>query len=455
MINDLKNIKLVDATLKDYALALMSAESDSLKEVSLNVFFGNQKRETNDTELFDTYEHKKIQFVWKDFFETNEWTLVKEVCFGYLTELPPTMMGIEISIDKFMNIYKEAVVFFESSSGKKLCIEISQGPRGGFYYTFHTTEKNDKTFHELRKYADEKNLYKGQKIDCDCRFLRLDNISWDDVILSDGVDRVIKSNVNDLFALRDKLKKFELSVKRGVILHGPPGTGKTKIVKCLAKDADYSVLYALPSDFSPNSGGIKRICSMAKDLAPCLLIIEDIDWIAQSRSKGNGAFVIELMNYLDGIESFGDIITLGTTNCLEELEDAVKNRPGRFDRIIHIGNPTKESRKKMIQRFTMKFTIDKLVNIDKLADSLEELTGAHIFDLCNTAAMYAVRDDSIKKEKLFIQKKHFNEAIKEVKEKDYSNYIEQQSKKKIFGFSQSSQAVTLGDFLDDDDGSNW
>lgn len=447
---NLKNIKLADATLQDFAFAMMSAESDSLKEVSLNEFFGSTERVTSDSEFFDTYEHKKMQFVWKEFFELRGWRIVKEVSFGYLNELPPTMMEIEVSPDNFMKIYKSACIFYVNDKNDKLCTEVSQGPRGGFYYTFHSSSKSDTLFKDLEKLASDKNLYKGKKIDCDCRFLKLDNLSWDDVILPKGVTEVIRSNIDTLFSLRDKFKKFGLSVKRGVILHGPPGTGKTKVCKCLAKDASYSVLYALPSDFNPNTGGIRRVCKMAKDLAPCLLVIEDIDWIAQSRHSGNAPFVMELMNQLDGIESFGDIITLGTTNCLAELEEAVKNRPGRFDRIIKVDLPTTDLIEKMIIRFTSNFIIDSTINVNRLASALDKLTGAHVNDLCTTAAMFAVRDDSMEGDKLLLKKNHFDEAIKEVKDKNYSSYMELQSKQKNFGFSADIHSGLIDDFLDSD-----
>lgn len=445
--SSLKDIKLSECTLHDYVIALMSAESDTLREVAFNEFFGTTERSTSDSETLSDYQHRKIQYIWKEFFDTNGYTLVKEVSFGYLNQQPPTMMEIETSPDVFIRAYKEATVFYENKKTKeKLVMEVTAGHNGGFFYTIHSSDKKSNVYQGLTKLADEKNLYKGKKIDCDCRFLKLDNLSWDDVILSDGVTDVIKANVNDLFDMRDAFKRFNLPVKRGIILYGPPGTGKTQVCRCLAKDANFSVLYALPTDFASNRGGVRKVCHMAKDLAPCLLIVEDIDWIAQNRHQGNAGFVMELMNQLDGIESFGDVITLGTTNCLEELEDAVKNRPGRFDRLIKIDKPDEKGREKMIRQFTRNFILDPKVRVKKLAESLEGLTGAHIKDLCTTTAMFAVRASSIEGDKLLLKKQHFDEAIKEVKHKDYSSYAQLQGKGKGFGFTQSS-GNSLEEFL--------
>jgi len=449
---DHKTIKLAECNLQEYTLALMSAEADTLREVALNDFFAESERSTSDSNLLSDYEHRKTQFIWVDFFKDKKFILVREVSFGYLNQLPPTMMEIEVTKGKFIKAYKEAVLFYKNEeTNEKLVVEVTTGHNGGYYYTFHSTNKDCKIFQELTKLADEKNLYRGQKIDCDCRFLSLDELSWKDVILPENTIETIKANVNDLFALREQFKKFGLSVKRGVILYGPPGTGKTQVCRCLAKDASgFSVLYALPTDFASNRGGVRRVCKMAQDLAPCLLIVEDIDWIAQDRHQGNAGFVMELMNQLDGIESFGDIVTLGTTNCLEDLEEAVKNRPGRFDRLINIDKPNQDCRKRMVEAFTRRFLVATDFSIDKLAESLDKLTGAHIKDLCTTAAMFAVRANSIEGDKLLLKKEHFDDAIREVKDKDYSSYMQLQGKSKAFGFSASTP-TSLESFLGDDE----
>lgn len=446
---ELQNIKLKDATLREYSQALMSADSDSLRDFQLDEFFGKTERTISDSEAVSSYTHRKLQFVWEDYLKSKSWKIVKAADYGYLSEVPPTLMDIEFEPKKHIKGYKSATLFYQSEK-HKMVITINQGSQGGFFYGVQTTEKEGNIFQDLLKHSSDNNIYKGKKIDCDCRFLELDNVTWDDVILPKAVIDVVKSNINDSFALREKLKSFGLSIKRGVILHGEPGVGKTNLCKCLAKDLECSVLYALPSDFSKITG-IKRVCSMAKDLAPCLLIIEDIDWIAMDRSSGNASFVMELMNQLDGIENFGDIITLGTTNCLKDLEIAVKNRPGRFDRIIKISKPAEEEIERMILRFTNRFVIDSDVDLKKLSESLKELTGAHVRDLCTTAALFAVKEDSIKDGKILLKKSHFVEAIQEVKNKNYSSYMETQSKKKTLGFGQEQKESSMEDFIEDDD----
>lgn len=448
METDLRKIKLSQATLQEYVVARMTSDYDSLKEIAVREYFDGLAYHTNDSEQKSFYEHRKIQFVFKEFFEKNEYSLDKEISFGHLNQLPPVMVEMEIAPEKYMKIYKEAMLFY-TKKNEKIIVEIMTGHHGTILYTVYSTDKNNKILRDIESLSKEKNLYKGKKIDCDCRFLKLDDMSWDDVILPESTKNIIKANVNDLFSFREDFKKYKIAVKRGVILYGPPGTGKTLACRCLAKDAQFSVLYALPTDFSPQKGGVRRVCKMAQDLAPCLLIVEDIDWIAQDRHEGNAGFVMELMNQLDGMESFGDIVTLGTTNCLEDLEEAVKNRPGRFDRLINIGKPTEKCREQMIVRFTRQYVLSNDVNTNKLSKSLDKLSGAHIKDLCITAAMFAVKAKSEENGNLLLRKAHFDEAIKEVIDKDYSSYITTQGKAKAMGFG-GEPGTGMDDFLEDE-----
>lgn len=458
MNNDFSTIKLIDANLQQYALATMKSEFSIHKEIALKDFFGNNDYCSVMSMTIGFYQHKKMQAIWDDFLQKNNWRMLFD-CREFNRDSPPLLESMEIAPKRHKKIYRSACVFLGNTNTEnaaennhKICFEIEMGPKNTYIYTFYGARQYSDLLDKLIEFANIHNIFRGQKIDCDGKFLNLEDISWDDIVLPNGTKEVIISNIDQMFAMRDDFEKFGISVKRGVILYGEPGTGKTRICKCLAKDAKYSVLYAMPSDFM-HMNGIKYVCDMAQDLAPCLLIIEDIDWIAQDRSKGNAPFVMELMNKIDGLESFGDIITLGTTNCLEELEDAIKNRPGRFDRLINIGLPDKECIGKMIRTFTSNFVIAEDSDLARLAECCEKLTGAHIKDLCNTAAIYAVKDKSMQGEKLLLKKSHFDDAIKEIKNKNYSSYLKMQSSKKNFGFVNRVDANVL-DYLDLNNDSN-
>lgn len=438
--------KLLECTLEEYVLARYAYDRETSRNVHIKNTFGNVTYYTIELDNVMPYDHKKMQAVLHLFLRENGFVLDEHTKITDLNVGMPVMMDMYVSESETISIYKNAFLLLKKLD-RLLCLEIEQNPRGDFCYKIYCYKEDVDFIRNWQKFANEKNIYKNKKIDCDGNFLKLENISWDDVVLDKGTKEVVQSNIGEMFALCSQFKKYNMSVKRGVILHGEPGTGKTKICKCLAKETSYSVLYALPSDFK-NLSSIKHICDMAKDLAPCLLIIEDIDWIAQDRHKGAGPFVMELMNRIDGLETFGDIITLGTTNCVDELEEAVKNRPGRFDRLIKVGLPSLESIEKMIRVFTKNHILDDSIKIDVLVKCCEKLSGAHVYDLCNTAIINAIRDKSEQGDKLLLKNTHFLDAVNEIKNKNYSSYMEMQSKGKSFGFGNGAHPWDLDNFLD-------
>jgi len=448
----LNSVKLLEANLEQYAMAVRSAEGDSFEEIAIRNFFEQDIYTSICHPNVASYTHNKWQWVFSKFWEDSlGFKKVRETNFGWTDEIPPKKTEMEIDIKKTIQIYSDVLIFFEKEQ-TKVVLSLSHNDHNNSYdyEIFFQEDKN--YFTKWQAIADECNFYKNKKIDASCRFLDLKSHTWDDVILSQDKKVIIQSNINGLFKHRDQYREFGIPVKRGIILHGPPGTGKTQVCKALASTSlGYSVLYVLPKDFDSQSGGVSRIAKMAQDLAPCLMIIEDIDFVAKDRALGNAGVVIELMNYLDGLEEFGDIVTFGTTNHLDVLEDAIKNRPGRFDRIIEIGKPEQDERIRMIKAFTSKFDtsqIDMNKMTEILGSHLENLSGAHIKDLCLTAAGMAVRAGSILlkegKNILVLKGEHFKEALKEVSEKDYASYANVQSKSAgNFGFGSISKRSLL------------
>lgn len=436
----LRNIKTVDSTLDEYAFALRTVDGDSLLEGEVRDFFAGPYSSLSAGSV-SAYNHNKMQWVMKDFFDSLGFESERIVNYGYLDITPPQKMSIEHSPDEIFQGIKNATIYYvhKEDPSKKLVLTIRYFDMNNSYdYSMDFNFAHDSIFQEWKSLAQEKNFYKGKKIDPQCRFLKLDDITWDDVILSDTKKQVVRSSIDELFQYTDKLKQFGIPIQRGVIFHGRPGTGKTQICRAVAKQVNCSVLYALPTDFQDDHRAVRRITEMAKDLAPCVLIIEDIDWIALDRDSGRAGFLMELMNQMDGIEAFGDIVTIGTTNRKDDLEDAVRNRPGRFDRLIEVDYPEHDQIVKMINKFSEGWDIST-VNIDKLAAKLEGLSGAHVRELCKTAAIDAIKSDSIKGDRLILTNKSFKAAFDEVKHKDFASYMEIRSKnnnKNSFGFAR-------------------
>lgn len=213
-------------------------------------------------------------------------------------------------------------------------------------------------------------------------------------------------------------------------------TGKTMLCKVLAKEINCTVIYAMPSQLERTSD-VRRICEMAKDLAPSMLIIEDIDFIAENRDEShNAGMVMELMNYMDGLQEFAEIVTLATTNAEDKIEEAVKNRPGRFDRVVQIPKPTAPLRERMLKLFTANFNVGDL-DFEVIVKQTGKLSGAHLKHICETAAFKAIRSKSVDENKKAVVKiEHFTEALKEINNEEFSSFHKARNQqKKITGFA--------------------
>lgn len=442
---DLSNIDLTKSKLDEYVYAMKTVDGNSLSEVEIREFFYGGEHSCIKGGLQSMYNHNKLQWVMTDYFENMGFRKIRDVSYGYLDIMPPEKHDIEYEIGKFFQGYEDATIYYEknrkdSEEKDRVVVNIQENHHnnGIIYSIYHNTD-NVNIFTDWTKMSNVNNFYKGKKINVSGEFLKLSNTGWDDVILSKEKKDLIKKSVADVFEKSEQFRKFGISIQRGVILFGRPGTGKTQACRALANESKCSVLYALPTDFQNPHMGVRRVTDMAKDLSPCVLIIEDMDWIAFDRDAGKAGFVTELMNQMDGIEAFGDIVTIGTTNRKDELEDAIKNRPGRFDRLIEIDYPEIAERIEMIKSFCNKWDISS-VNTNKIAECVDGLSGAHIKEICKTAAMHAVCLKSISEdgEVLIVRNDHFTLAWEEIKDKDISSFIETQAKssgKKSFGFS--------------------
>ena len=184
-------------------------------------------------------------------------------------------------------------------------------------------------------------------------------------------------------------KMFEITKKRSILLYGPPGTGKTTSVKALFNIlCERAVTCIFVSDESFKEFSVEEVFGFInKYLAPALVVFEDIDLIAQDRKLGASAIIGPLLSALNGIESQDKpIVIVGTTNRIEILDEAV-TRPCRFDRKIKVDYPTDSA---------LKIMFKKRANFDPPEGSIrqgkgraDKLTGAHIEEIYNTAALLA------------------------------------------------------------------
>ena len=205
----------------------------------------------------------------------------------------------------------------------------------------------------------------------------------------------------DFLKNKEKYKSLGARVPRGVLLSGEPGTGKTLLARAVAGEANVPFFATSGSDFSGIIVGlgvakIKEIFELAKRNAPCILFIDEIDAIGQSRSKhtindnDREQTLNQLLIEMDGFANDTGIIVIAATNRPDML-DAALLRPGRFDRQIYIELPNLEGRRDILELHAKKFKIDDKVSLMDVARGTTGFSGADLENLLNEAALHAVR----------------------------------------------------------------
>ncbi len=227
----------------------------------------------------------------------------------------------------------------------------------------------------------------------------------------------------DFLQNREKYISLGAQLPKGALLHGPSGTGKTMIAKALAHEVEYNYIYVQGSDFKKPLVGlgpsaVKDLFKTARNNAPCIIFVDEIDSIAKKRdsgkSYGNGgneedAILNTFLAELDGFKERGDVFVMGATNRLSVIDKALL-RPKRFDRIIHFKLPNVDERYEIIESYFNKMKIDESLKeemyIRRLAQKSFGFSGAQIYNMCNESAILAGKNN-----KEYIDEECINEAL--------------------------------------------
>lgn len=190
----------------------------------------------------------------------------------------------------------------------------------------------------------------------------------------------------------------------GVLLHGPPGTGKTMLAKAVANQTDATFIRMAGSELvhkfiGEGSKLVRDLFQVARDHEPAVIFIDEIDAIAAKRtdSKTSGdaevqRTMMQLLSEMDGFEERGEIRIIAATNRFDMLDQAIL-RPGRFDRLIEVPKPDYEGRKQILQIHTRDMNVAEEVDFEELATITDGGSGADLKAVCTEAGMFAIRED--------------------------------------------------------------
>ncbi len=197
-----------------------------------------------------------------------------------------------------------------------------------------------------------KHYLQGQAIRADATLLpRKRRHTWDDVMLEPDIREELRRQTVGFFAHRRLFRKNRIPQRRGLLLYGPPGNGKTMIGKILADHGGWTFIYATAGDIG-DPDQIRACFSLARRLRPTILFFEDLDFFASCREENpRGTTLGEMLAQMDGMEKNDGIIVIGTTNDLDAIEPALKDRPSRFDAVLHIAAPNEERRRDILAHY--------------------------------------------------------------------------------------------------------
>lgn len=225
-------------------------------------------------------------------------------------------------------------------------------------------------------------------------------------------------------------KRIGIEPPKGVLLYGPPGTGKTLLAKAVAHETEATFIRIIGSELVQKFIGegarlVREIFNLAKQKAPTILFIDELDAIGSQRLKiatsGDREVqrtLMQLLSELDGFEQRGDVKIIGATNRVDILDPALL-RPGRFDRMIDFPIPDDVAREVIFKIHTRNLTVEEKIEFKKLVNLTEGATGADIKAICTEAGMFAIRKDAE-----MIINKDFFDAIDKVMNKIKDKFIE-------------------------------
>jgi cell division protease FtsH len=212
-------------------------------------------------------------------------------------------------------------------------------------------------------FLNKHNFYRGKNLNFSggISFLNAGQRDWDSVILDPAMKKEIRLNTIGFLKNCAQLEKYGVPPKRGIILAGEPGTGKTIVCKALMSEAENITCIASTADGMVMGMYIPDLFSVAQALSPSIIFIEDIDFIGQERhdSYRGTPPLISLLTEMDGIAEKNAIVTVATSNSFETLDKALSERPSRFDRVFRITRPAYQQRDELVKHISQKIPLSE------------------------------------------------------------------------------------------------
>ncbi len=268
-------------------------------------------------------------------------------------------------------------------------------------------------------------------------FVEVPDVKWEDIGGLADIKQELQEAVEWPLKYERAFAYTDATPPKGILLYGPPGTGKTLMAKAAANESEANFISIkgpelLSKWVGESEKGVREIFRKARQAAPCIIFFDEIDAIAPVRGGGLGGgdshvterLISQLLTELDGLEILTNVIVIAATNRPDIIDPALL-RPGRFDRLLYVSPPDRDSRIQIMKIHTRKKPLAEDVTIEQLVDHTDGYTGADIASLSSAAVMLALREyvskypDPKESDKhlqeLIIHMHHFEEAMKKIR----------------------------------------
>ncbi len=238
--------------------------------------------------------------------------------------------------------------------------------------------------------------------------------TWEELVLPEPLKQTLNQQIQVFIQKRNLFEALHIPFKRGVLLYGAPGNGKTLLGKVLASQVDANFIWVTPKTF--DQAGVKAVeavFSLARLIQPAIVFYEDIDLLGgNSRFMGVRSLLGELLNQLDGLLTNTGVITIATTNFCKELDKALSHRPGRFDLRMEFPNPRPQERHSLLTRALDGIPISPPL-LAWTVDRTEGASCAQTVEVVYRAKLLAV-EEAFSQDGVVIDAKHIEQACQQI-----------------------------------------
>ena len=266
-------------------------------------------------------------------------------------------------------------------------------------------------------------------------FVEIPDVKWEDIGGLAPLKQELQESVEWPLKYQSMFTYADATPPKGILLYGPPGTGKTLMAKAAANESEANFISIkgpelLSKWVGESEKGVREVFRKARQAAPCIIFFDEVDAVAPTRGGSFGdshvteRVISQLLTELDGLEILTNVIVIAATNRPDIIDPALL-RPGRFDRLLYVPPPDRDSRTQIIKIHVKKKPLHEDVNLEVLANRTDGYTGADIAALSSAAVMLALREHISKyqdpkeadkhTQELRIHMRHFEEAMKKIR----------------------------------------